>query len=529
MKLFGFNIFGGTTAKITEPKSFLEGNQEVITGTTTVRSYSFNGEKTPGELGPPINVLPDYRGFRLRAYEADLKEDIVKIITGKFFKWVVGTGLKISVDPNMDVLNAEGVTINQTEFSNNLESYFTLYANSQRSDFSGMESLHEQAQNAFRTSFLGGDCLIVCRLDETQTITVQVIDGQHVVTPFLDSKYIDEANGRGNIIKHGIELNKRKQHIAYYVVTQDGLGLPTFERIAAKTSSGITMAWMLYGDKHRIDHIRGISSLSAILEKIKKLDRYTEASVGSAEERAKIVYSIEHSRFSDGENPFAAMVKKNTGTSSLESSYEIGKTLETKIQATTGKTTVNMPVDSKLKSLDSQSEINFEPFWKAIFVQLSASLDVPPEVALQQYNSNYSASRAAINGWEYIVYTYRHKVQEHFYKPIYRLFLYVHALKGKVQVDGYLKAIDNGNFYITEGLANARFIGRKLPHIDPLKEAKAIRTALGDRTKNELPLINHEQATEELGFGNYWDNINKYKQEVKELPKDDATDSETKK
>ena len=55
----------------------------------------FDGEKTPGELGVPVNLIPIHNSLRLRSYEAELKMDIVKIITGRFFKWVVGTGLKL--------------------------------------------------------------------------------------------------------------------------------------------------------------------------------------------------------------------------------------------------------------------------------------------------------------------------------------------------------------------------------------------------------------------------------------------------
>lgn len=496
---------------------------DINTGNYIVNTFVFNGEKSHGELGNPINLLPDYRALRLRAYEADFTNDTVKIITGKFFKWVIGTGLKLRSEPNKVVLNLEGIKENIQPFRDNVESYFHTYATSTMSDYAGKQDLHEAAKDVLKTSFLGGDCLTVLRVDKNYNLTVQVIDGQHVCTPILSNQYISEAKSRGNKIKHGVEINNKGQHIAFYVITDTDDPIPNYERIEAKSkSTGLTMAWLTYGDKHRIDHIRGVSQLSAILEKVKKLDRYTEASVSAAEERAKIPFTIEHSRFSDGENPFMEKIKKNIGGDASESSYATGAKLAPQIAATTNKQVWNLPIDSKLKAIETNAEMNYETFFKAVFVQICASLDLPPEVALQQYNSNYSASRAAINGFGFILEQYRDKYAKNFYKKVYNVWLHLHIMKNKVSANGYLPAFTTGNLYVVESYANARFIGQRIPHIDPKKEADALRIMLGDISKGELPLITHEDATEQLGNGDYFENIDKFLQEKESAPKQNA-------
>lgn len=492
-----------------------------------VNTFVFNGEKSHGELGNPINLLPDYRALRLRAYEADFTNDTVKIVTGKFFKWVIGTGLKLRSEPNKVVLDIEGIKEPLKPFRNNVESYFHTYASSTMSDYSGKQDLHDNARDVLKTSFLGGDCLTVLRVDNDYNLTVQVIDGQHICTPILSNGYIEAAKQRGNKIKHGVEIDKKGQHIAFYVVTKTDNALPTYERIEAKSkSTGLTMAWLTYGDKQRIDHVRGVSNLSAILEKVKKLDRYTEASVSAAEERAKIPFAIEHSRFSDGENPLLGALKKNQGVDVMESSYATGAKLAPQIAATANKQVWNMPIDSKLKALESNSEINYETFFKAIFVQICASMDLPPEVALQQYNSNYSASRAAINGFSFILEQYRDKYSKSFYKKVYVVWLHLHILKNKVSASGYLPAFLNENRYVVESYANSRFIGQRIPHIDPKKEADALRIMLGDPSKGEQPLITHEDATEQLGNGDFFENHDKVIEERELAPKQNATKSE---
>ncbi len=514
-----------TQQKTNTSNSFLGG--DLSTGNYIVNTFVFNGEKSHGELGNPINLLPDYHALRLRAYEAEFTNDTVKTITGKFFKWVIGTGLKLRSEPNKGVLEREGITQDQTQFRDNVESYFYTYAASTMADYSDKQDLHDLAKDVLKTSFLGGDCLTILRVGEDYNLTVQVIDGQHICTPVLNQGFVEAAEKRGNKIKHGVEINNKGKHVAFYVKV-DGFGaLPTYERVEAKSkSTGLTMAWLTYGDKQRIDHVRGVSQLSAILEKVKKLDRYTEASVSAAEERAKIPYTIEHSRFSEGENPMIAILKKNQGQDVTESSYATGATLATQIAATSNKMVWNMPIDSKLKAMESNAEMNYETFFKAIFVQICASMDLPPEVALQQYNSNYSASRAAVNGFSFILEQYRDKYAKYFYKMVYAVWLHLHILKNKVSANGYLPAFADNNRYIVEAYANSRFIGQRIPHIDPQKEAKALRIMLGDPSKGEIPLITHEDATEQLGNGDYFENIDKYKQEIKLAPKQDATKPE---
>jgi capsid protein len=489
------------------------------------RTEYFDGEKTPGELGYIRNYLPNYPALRLRAYSAELKSDLIKIITGKFFKFIVGAGLKLQAEPSAEVLLTEGITLTDEQkatFRKQTEARFEVYASSKRSSYEGMQNLHAQALDAFKTSFLGGDCLCIMRVDDDFMINIQVIEGQHIKTPFLVQEMMTAIKERGNTVKHGVELDSKGCHVAYYVnVEKDGSMLGNYERIPAKgEESGKTLAWMIYGSKHRIDHVRGVPVITQILEKVDKLDRYTEAAVGSAEERAKIVFAIEHSKDSDGENPLIEKMKQARGlghnAAEETSGYQLGeKTAET-IAATTTKQTFNMPIGASLKALDSNAEMDYGPFSKAVFYFMCASVEIPPEVALQLYEQNYSSSRAAINAWDYIVKIWRKKFAENFYHNFYNLWLEFEILKNKIQAPGYVTSMRDDNFMAIEAWNKARFTGANMPHIDPLKEVKAIREMLGKDNSN--PLISHEQGAEMLGLGDWEKNNEKYKEEIKVTP-----------
>ncbi len=522
MKILGYSFFEKVPESendIRQPNtnaSLFLGDDTIIAGPwVPINQRTFNGEKTPGELGNPTNLIPDYRSLRIRAHEANFTNTVIKIITRKYFAWVVGSGLKLQAQPNRTVLKLEKIDEDFKAFKNNVESYFSVFANSTKCDSAGMQNLHELEADCYSASFLGGDMLVVLRVDENYDLKVQNIDGQHVQSPFLNSKFYDEAKTRGNIILHGIEIDGKGQHVAFYVLKQtvDNI-FGEYERIeAVGKESGCLMAWITYADRQRIDHKRGIPRISAILETVKKLDRYTEAAVGSAEEREKLPWFIEHDKNSDGENPVLANVKRNVSVG--ESSYELAKLTSKNISATEGKTVYNLPIGSKFSTLNSTSEINYDPFFKAVFIQIAASMDVPPEVALQQYNSNYSASRAAINGWGYLVNIARKKHGNDFKQKVYNVWLYLHILKNKVDATGYVKAVNENNWIVVESYSAARWNGINMPHIDPLKEANALRVMLGDLT---TPLTSYDNATEQLNNGDFEEVINQVTEERKIIP-----------
>lgn len=472
----------------------------------------FDGEKNPGELGAVYDTLPDHVRLRLRAYDMNLKTDIIRIITNKFFKWVVGTGLKLQSEVNETVLEMCGVSEDIPRLKKQSEALFNLYASSTYSDYQNKDSLHEKAVEAFEASFLGGDCLCVLRVNKFGT-NMQVVDGQHVESP-LDER----GKGAGNTIKSGIELNKKGEHVAFWVRTDpEDTGNIVHKRIKSRNSNGNLVAWMVYGSKARIDHHRGIPVISSILEKVSKLDRFVEASVKKAEETANVVYAFKHNLNSTGENILKESLtsKKNTGDGTSEDIYERNGKIALAFRQSVNGQVLNLTPDSDLVALSTENETTFNEFFRAVFVGLCAAVDIPEEVALQKYEQNYSSSRAAINGWEHIIEIYRERFAKKFYKPFYRLWLEHFILKDKIQSQSYLTSRINNDYLAMEAYYNCKFTGKKMPHIDPLKEAKAIREMLGDKT---TPLMSREQAAESLGVGDYNENIKKFSAEEDALP-----------
>lgn len=513
-------IFSKSEKKSSEDVIGMKVESNISTNFSTYSGVSYNpilvdvfdGEKSQGELGAVYDTLPDHLKLRLRAYDANLKTDIIKIITGKFFKWVVGSGLKLQSEPNETVLEMFGATEDFSKFKRECEALFNVYSSSDYSDYSEQDDLHQKAYEAFSCAFLGGDVLCILRLDEVGP-NIQVIDGQRVEDPLLDAK-----KDEGNKIHHGVEVDKRGKHVAYWVKKEKDDGSIEHKRVKARNENGNLVAWMIYGDKHRIDHYRGIPKISSILEKVDKLDRFVEASVKKAEETANVIYAFKHNTNSTGENILTESLvsKKNNGDGVKEDIFEKNGKIANNFKQSVNGQVLNLTPDSDLTALSTENETTFENFFRAVFVCLAASVDMPEEVALQKYEQSYSSSRAAINGWEHLVEIYRKKmVSKKFYQPFYRFWLEWCILTDKIKSNGFLKARFNGDLLTVEAYFGARFTGKKMPHIDPLKEAKAIRTMLGE---DKTPLISREQGAELLGVGDYNENIKKLSEEETSLP-----------
>ena len=481
------------------------------------RLMTFDGERNLGELGVAKKYNVDYNTLRLRSWQSYLDSEITQIVIKKYLKWIVGSGLQLQCEPAVEYLQNKKIQIDSEKFNKSVESSWKIYANSKRTSYSGMLNLHQLGYEAYKNSILGGDVLTILRL-EKGNLTVQLVDGSHVQSQYgLELTTLEN----GNTVRNGIELDSKGTHIAYYVAVFNNNDFKTeYKRIPARNSQGIQMAFMTYGLKYRLDNYRGIPLIAIILESLAKMERYKSATLGSAEERQKIAYSIEHTRDSTGESPLLNQFAKVSNVTANDNSpvTSDGVQLEKKVAATTNKQTINMPIGSSLKSLESKNELFFGEFFSVNIGIICATLGIPPEVAMSKYDSNFSASRAALKDWEHTIMTDRDSFSTDWYKNIYNVWLRLMIFSNELQVDGYLNAVVEDNLNVVEAFEMCRFVGASVPHIDPLKEVNAERAKLGELGKN-IPLTTVENATRNLNSGDSDQNIKQFAKEYDEAIK----------
>ncbi len=483
---------------------------------STLFSMSYDGEKNLGEIGPIKEYKMDYKNLRLRSWQSFIESEITQTVIKRYMTWVIGRGLKLQAEPVEKVLKMEGVTFDRNVFSESIEAYFSVFRKSARTDHSGMANLDRQAKRAFKNAVIGGDVLVVLR-SEKNNPTIQLIDGANLKSPRFGTEFYPQALANGNRLIEGVEIDVKGKHVRYYVQTED-LKFNVIDAVGKE--SGLQMAFLVYGLDYRLNNVRGIPLISCVLETLKKMERYKEATVGSAEERQKIAFSIEHGVASTGESPFVRQTSRAfdvDGTSDLPTDIN-GKELSDQVTATTNKQAVNMPIGAQLKMLESKNELYFKDFYTVNIELVCASLGIPPEVAMSKYDSNFSASRAALKDWEHTLLVEREAFANQFYYPIYIFFLEMQILKNKVIAPGYVAAKRADEYMVLDAYRMCRFVGSPVPHIDPLKEVEAERSKLGPLGAH-LTFTTLEAATENLNGGESNANLEQFSNELQEAEK----------
>jgi len=502
MNLFG--IFKKNITWTQEASRAIIDNKPVEASYYSIYQEFYDGEKSPGELGAPVHIIPDFRSLGIRSREQYLKSDIAKIIINTYVDWVVGAGLKLQSEPVSSEIVKEGFNFNRDKFVKDAETRFRLYVNTNAVDYQKNTSLTKIERMAKKSAIIDGDVLVVLRTSK-QGPNIQLINSHHINSP-LGGKWETEAKNRGNKIRHGVEVDDKGQHIAFYVSNDDF----TYTRITAMGErTNRLQAFLLYGDEFRIDDVRGLPIYATNLEKMKKIDRYVEATVGSAEERAKVPFFFEHGINSSNENPLKNTIKMayNAGEGNELITQSIEDTSK-KVAQTTGKNAINLPNDVTMKSIESKNELAFGDFLNNNFIFICASVGIPYEVALSKFENSFSASRMAAKQWEHILKKERSLFSDAFLKPFYNIFLELEILNGKISAEGYFVAIQRKDVILLEAYRNCRFIGANVPHVDPVKETNA------EILKINNNLTTYERATEELGTGDFESNQDKLKSEI---------------
>lgn len=493
---------------------------------TAVGSFSFDGEKVPGEIGTIKQYYLSYRRLSMRGWQSFLESDIVQAVLRKYIRWVIGSGLKLQAEPVMEIINGAAGSFNKVEFVKQTETRFKLWAKSKRASHDKQMSLNKLMSEIKKHAIVAGDCLVYLRSDEMGNVSVQLIDGMRVATPVLSLPELREDQVASRVIKYGIVFDENGEHLAYYVKDVD-LG---YIRIPARDQNGMLVAWLYYGLRYRIDNCRGIPLHTAILQTVAQLDRYKEAAVGSAEEQAKVVYSVTHDKEGTGENIHTKNIKgaiqQGLNKRFAETQQYWDDNYGNLIAKTTNKQVPNLPPGAKLEALSTQNNLNFSPFMMGNLTILCATLQMPVEVALSKYDSNFSASRAAYKDWEHNLNVEREEDSENGYMPIYQYWLTLQVMTDKIQAQPLMQAVANGDQELFEAVTNGRFIGTPVPHIDPVKEVQAERLKLGESAKS-VPLTTPSLATETLGTGEYSENKVRFEEEVEGFATDPTATQES--
>jgi lambda family phage portal protein len=239
---------------------------------------------------------------------------------------------------------------------------------------------------------------------------------------------------------------------------------------------------------------RGVPYLAPVIETLLQQRRYTESELMSAvvqsfftawiktETDASVIPIAE---VGDGEGGEGA-----GGLSSDENEYEMGP----------GTVTHLKPGENITFGAPNIPTAGFEMFTKTLAKLVGAALELPYDVLIKEFNSSYSASRAALaEAWEAFKMRRRWFVSK-FLRPIYELWLAEAVARGRIKAPGFF--VDP---LVRKAWCGATWVGPVQVALDPNKEATAALLMASQGIKT------HKQITSELGGGDWDQNVEQLK------------------
>lgn len=413
---------------------------------------------------------------------------------------VIGVGLKPNPKIDAEVLGISSATAE--EWEKTVKAEFKMWAEDKAAcDATAVNDFYEMQQLAFISWIISGDVFAVRKeypetFENPYSLRIQLIEADRVRTP---SNYTgsypyltDGVAENGNKIHDGVEVDVNGKIVAYYVcntypfeATVDSTKFSRVEAYGEETGLPVIMHMM---NSERPDQYRGVTYLAQIIEPLLNINRYTNSELMAALVESFLTVFIK-TEGDAGENPF-----NSTGDqiSYDPNEYEIGP----------GTMNVMNPGET-IDVLDPKRPASgFQGFVHAIATQMGAALEIPVDLLLKEFNSSYSASRAALlEAWKSFK-MYRSWFISDFCRPVYKLWLTEAVARGRIMAPGFFT-----DRRLKEAWLGCEWIGPSQGQLDPVKEITAEILAV------ENGFTTNEDATIKLNGGDWTANMNKLERE----------------
>lgn len=422
---------------------------------------------------------------------------------------VVGSGLKLKVRIDSEVLGLSESAVEELEGT--IEREFTLWAESKKCDALGLNNFYEMQGLFLMGQLLNGDgfCL---RKYEMPTpfmpygLRLQLIESDRVCTPGLgynltgNSPYISYGKNKDNDndIYSGVEIDKGGKVVAYWICNQypNAQNVGNFKPLdwtrveAYGVNTGLPNVLHMF-DPERAEQRRGVPILSPVIETLKQISRYTDAELMAAVISG--MYTVFIKTETPTDMPFGeAMPEDYEPVEHNENEYELGN----------GAINVLGTNESIQIADPKRPSTSFDGFVKALCKQIGSALEIPYELLLKEFNSSYSASRAALlEAWK--MFRMRREIlTRDFCQPVYEMFLTEAVASGRIKLKGFFQDVT-----IRKAWCGADWNGPAPGMIDPVKEVNAAKARV------ENGFATREEETMGLTGGNFLKNVKQLQKE----------------
>ncbi|WP_234197125.1 phage portal protein [Pseudacidovorax sp. NFM-22] len=395
---------------------------------------------------------------------------------------IVGTGLALSAQPNRKVL---GWSDDQAEaWRESVQNEFSMWADSNLCDYGQELNFYQQQALVLRSTLESGDSFTL------------MPDGERSASmPYALRLQLLEADRCGNPdggmdtpeMCAGVRMAANGAPQAYFIYDQhpgSGLGLLRGNPMAGNWIERVGPSGrrkiLHHYRKLRPEMPRGVPYLAPIVDCIKQLARFTEAEIMAA------VISAYFTVFIETPGGSAAPVFDGGAPGEADGSPEAP------IGLSPGAVIGLAPGEKINAAQPSRPNPNFDPFVQAIIKQIGIALSIPYEILVKQFQSSYSASKAALLDFWVYVRTMRFWLAASHCQPVYETWMAEAVAQRRIAAPGFFT-----DPLMRWAYTRAAWPGDSMGSINPKDEIEAYVRAIDNR------LMTREQA-EWLLWGTDW-------------------------
>jgi len=379
---------------------------------------------------------------------------IEKLVAG-----VIGSGLRLQPSIDREYLRLSEEQAQAWQEKTQYE--FRIWSESKDCDYMRQMNFVGLQRLAFRSKLTSGDCFVLLPYKTGGSIPyslrVQLIEAERVVNKNDGADTVEVAGG--------IERTADGIPKAIFIRTpHPGTMLFSPANIAAK--------WKrvpFYGEKTgrrnvlhlvdiaRIGQSRGVPILAPVIDTLKQVTKYSEAELTAAVINAMLAVAVTR-ELGDSTSVNAVEYDEGQEPWNRPDNYNLG-----------AGTWIDLPPGDKLNVINAERPSDrFDPFFTACMKQIGMALGIPFEVLVGQFDSSYSASRAALLEFGDTVMRMRDDFADNFNQPIYEEFLSEAIINGRIKAPGFF--VDP---MVKLAYCGAYWVGDSGKQIDEVKEANA--------------------------------------------------------
>lgn len=408
---------------------------------------------------------------------------------------IVGEGLRLKSAIDGDFL---GMTPEEAaQWQRSAEREFELWARSKFCDSTRVNNFYEIQQVACMSWLMNGDACVLLEYEPPTKmlpygLRIHLIESDRISTPHStgNNVYLYAADpDTKNRIFNGVEVDADNRVVAYHICsTYPNSSLyarKEWKRVKAfGEKTGTPNVLMIY-ETERAEQYRGVPYLAPVIESLKQLTRYSEAEMMAAVINGFFTVFVKSEKGAS-ETGFTGVVDEEDRISDDDVNYELGP----------GMVNILAPGEDIEIADAKRPSSNFDAFTTSLAKYVGAALEIPVEVLVKHFSSNYSASRAALlEAWK----GFRMKrswLAADFCQPVYEMFLAEAIGAGRLKAPGFF--LDP---VIRMAYCGAQWNGPAQGMIDPVKEVNAAEKRIN------IGISTRQRETIEMTGGDFDSNV----------------------